>query len=128
MLTNVTITGVHGDVDEDLRKYILKRIGKLDTFIPRHARESARAEVRMISSHARDKRQSGCEVTLHLPKESLQVKETTVNMYAAVDIVDARLRSQLVKYKQRSIAERGKVRHLWTKWRLQQVYGPDDEA
>jgi ribosome-associated translation inhibitor RaiA len=36
---------------------------------------------------------------LHLPKDTLKVQETTMNMYAAVDIVEAKLKNQLKKYK-----------------------------
>jgi ribosome-associated translation inhibitor RaiA len=36
---------------------------------------------------------------MHVPGETLTVKETTINMYAAIDIVEAKLHSQLRKYK-----------------------------
>ena len=40
-----------------------------------------------------------CEAILHLPHETIMVKEATINMFAAVDIVEAKLKTQLKKYK-----------------------------
>ncbi len=50
--------------------------------------------------HENHKRQSTCEVILHLPKEVITVSETTLNMYAAVDIVEMKLKHQITKYKE----------------------------
>jgi ribosome-associated translation inhibitor RaiA len=36
---------------------------------------------------------------LHLPHETIVIKESTVNLFAAVDIAEAKLRLQLKKYK-----------------------------
>ena len=103
MIEKLTINGVHTKVDDDLNKYVTKKIGKLDTFMSRHSRVSAHAEVRLIEAKAKDKKQATCEVIIHMPHEVLATKETTLNMYAAVDIVEAKLRNQLKKYKQTHI-------------------------
>jgi ribosomal subunit interface protein len=100
MIERITINGVHTVVDEDLNKYVTKKIGKLDTFMSRHSRESAHVEIKLKEAKAKDKKQATCEVIMHLPHEVLATKETTLNMYAAVDIVEAKLRNQLKKYKQ----------------------------
>jgi len=99
MIKKLEIDGVHATVNERLHKYVVKKIGKLDTYIPRHARESAHAEVKLKEAKAKDKNTCTCEVILHLPHEILAVKETTVNMYAAIDIVEAKLKNLLKKYK-----------------------------
>lgn len=92
-------TGVHTQITEDLKKYINKKIGKLDRFLPRHARESAHAEVFVKQSKNNAKVQHTAEVVLKLQHETLLAKETTVNPFAAVDIVEAKLKNQLKKYK-----------------------------
>ncbi len=99
MIKKLEINGVHAVVTDRLHKYVLKKIGKLDTYMTRHVRESAHAEVKLKESKAKDKNQCTCEVIMHLPKEVLRVQETTLNMYAAVDIVEAKLKNQLKKYK-----------------------------
>lgn len=100
MINRLDITQVHATADEALQKYLRRKIGHLDRFLPRHAQDSAHAEIRLKESKARDKKGSTCEVTLHLPHEVINVSETTVNMYAAVDIVELKLRQRIIKYKE----------------------------
>lgn len=100
MIKKLEIDGVHSVVNDRLRKYVAKKIGKLDKYIPRHARLSAHAEVKLKETKAKDKNQCTCEVILHLPNETLNVRETTINMLAAIDIVEAKLKNQLKKYKE----------------------------
>lgn len=100
MIQRIAIKGVHTKVDEDLNKYIIKKISKLDKFIPKKARESAHAEIFIKESKLKEKRQYTCEVIIHLPKEVIATKETTLNTFAAVDIVEAKLKNQLRKYKE----------------------------
>jgi putative sigma-54 modulation protein len=47
MIEAITITGVKFTVDETTRKYVVKKIGHLDRYLPRHARKSVTAEVRL---------------------------------------------------------------------------------
>ncbi len=95
------ITGVHVKVDDKLRKYITKKIGSLDKYLTRQSRSSAHAEIKLKESKAKDKKQCTCEVILHVPIENLTVSETTVNMYAAVDIAEEKLKHALRKYKEK---------------------------
>ena len=46
------------------------------------------------------------EVILHLPGTTLTAKEATLNMYAAIDIVEAKLKNQLKKYKEKHDSHR----------------------
>jgi len=99
MLQKFEIRGVHAKIDDNLRKYATKKIGNLDKYLPRQHRASAHAEVCLKESKAKDKKQCICEVTLHLPHETINIEESTVNMYAAVDIAEAKLKQQIKKYK-----------------------------
>lgn len=104
MIQRFDITSVHTTIDDKLNKYIIKKIGNLDRYVPRRSRESAHAEVRLKEEKALKsaghKNQCTCEVTLHLPHEIINVSESTLNMYAAIDIVEAKLKQQIMKYKQ----------------------------
>lgn len=99
MIEKLEINGVHFKVDDDLRKYVGKKIGRLDQYMTRHARQSAHAEVKLTESKIKTRKQSTCDVIIFLPQETLATKETTQNMFAAVDIVEAKLKNQLKKYK-----------------------------
>lgn len=99
MIQKLEIDGVHVKLDEDIKKYTRKKIGKLDQYMGRHARASAHAEVKLIESKIKNRKECTCEVVLHLPRETITVKETTLNMFAAVDIVETKLKNLLKKYK-----------------------------
>lgn len=100
MIERLDVSGVHAEATDDLKKYVARKIGKLDRFISRHARESVHAEVKLKEGKAKDKNERTCEVIMHLPGETIAVKETTINMFAAIDIVETKLRNQLKKYKE----------------------------
>lgn len=100
MIEKLEIDGVHMDVDENTQKYVTKKIGHLDKYLPKKARESAHAEVELKESKVKNNNNCTCEVTLYLPKETINVKETTVNMYAAIDIVETKLKLRVQKYKE----------------------------
>ena len=116
MLQKFEIRSVHTTVDDNLRKYVTKKIGRLDKYLSRHQRDSAHAEVSLKESKAKDKKQCTCEVTLHLPHETINIEESTLNMYAAVDIVEAKLKQQIKKYK--DVRGSGRLhRHLFARLR-----------
>ncbi|HSW36930.1 MAG TPA: ribosome-associated translation inhibitor RaiA [Candidatus Saccharimonadales bacterium] len=118
MVQKFEIRGVHFKLDDHLRKYATKKIGKLDKYLSRHNRQSAHTEVFLKESKAKDKKQCTCEVTMYLPHDTINLKESTLNMYAAIDIVEAKLKMQLKKYKDRHSS--GKLhRHLFHRFRRQ---------
>lgn len=99
MIEHMEISGVHLSLDDDLKKYVTKKIGKLDRYLPKHARVSAHAEVSLKESKVKARKQCTCEVILHLPRETITTKETTLNMFAAIDIVETKLKNQIKRYK-----------------------------
>jgi len=100
MIQKIEINGIHTEVTEDLKKYVLKKIGKMDQYMPVHARESAHAEVKLKEQKIKTRVECTAEVILHLPHDTITVKETTINMFAAVDVVEAKLKNQITKYKE----------------------------
>jgi putative sigma-54 modulation protein len=100
MVKKIDLSGVHLEVNDDLKKYVYKKLGRLDRYIPKVNRESAHLEVKLLEGKAKDKNARTCEAILHLPGENIAVKESTVNVYAAIDIVEAKLRHSLKKYKE----------------------------
>lgn len=119
MMQRIAIDGIHTDISDDLEKYIIKKIGKLDQYMSRHARQSAHAEVKLKEAKVKAKKACTCEVILHLPHDLITTKETTGNMFAAVDIVEAKLKNQLKKYKEKHQPLRIH-RRVWTRLRRNQ--------
>lgn len=108
MFQKFEIRGVHTDIDSKLQAYVTKKIGSLDRYVSRHARASARAEVHLKNNQLKGAQNSRCEIKVSLPKETIIIKEDGINMYAAVDIAEAKLKQQLQKYKE--LHNRGKIR------------------
>ncbi len=101
MIEKLEISGIHTTLTPDLQKYVAKKIGKLDKYMPKHARDSAHVEVMLKEVKAKNKKECVCEVVMYLPHDTLTTKEATVNMFAAIDIVETKLKNQLKKYKEK---------------------------
>jgi putative sigma-54 modulation protein len=99
MIKHIDIKGFHTEVHDRLKKYIIKRIGRLDRYIPRQYRADVRAEVIVRESKSQSDKKYTAEVILHLPEHRIEAKEATLNMFAAIDIVEAKLKNQLKRYK-----------------------------
>ena len=113
MITSIEITGVGGYiVDEPTKKYIQKKIGRLDRFSPRHARKSMRAEVKIGEVNGDHGNKYEVQVTLHIPERSITAKDSTMNVLAATDIVSAKLTGQLRKYKETHLPHVGRRKLL----------------
>lgn len=115
MLQKFEITALHTDVDEGLRKYIQKKLGRVDKYLARRSRESAHMEVRLKEEKKSGKKQCICEVTLHLPHDTITLKEGTMNMYASVDIAETKLKQQIEKYKE-SHTDGKRQRHMFARF------------
>ena len=108
MLTSIDITGVKYELDDTTKKYVIKKVGRLDRYLPRHARKSASADVKLRQINGDHGNKYEAEVILHIPEKILTAKDSTMNMLAAVDIVEAKLVTQLHKYKEMIIPHVGR--------------------
>ncbi len=98
MISQVDISGIHYEVSADLKKYITKKLSRLDRFAPRKARSMMHIDVKLTELKTKSDRNQ-CEIIVHLPDQQLTAKESTVNMFAAIDIVETKIKNQLTKYK-----------------------------
>jgi putative sigma-54 modulation protein len=108
MIAAIDITGIKYDVDETTRKYVLRKIGRLDRYLPRHARKSVTADVRLRQIDADHGNKYEVDIVLNVPDKRLTARDSTVNMLAAVDIVEAKIVAQLHKYKETSLPHVGR--------------------
>ncbi len=107
MITHIDIAGVKYDLDETTKKYVNKKISRLDRYLPKKDRGSVRAEVKLKEVNRDHGNKYECEVLLFVPDKMLMAKDSTVNMLAAVDIVEEKLKNQLKKYKGERTNHRG---------------------
>lgn len=99
MIASVDITGIKYTITEKTRKYIQDKIGKLDKYAPMHARKSMAADIKLREVNKDHGNKYEVEVILQVPGRVITASDTTLNMMAAVDIVESKLIAQLRKYK-----------------------------
>jgi len=110
------LKGRNFDVDDKLREYIEDKIGGLEKYVPRQVRQTASCAVVIEDDPSgREDNRYVCEAILSVRGSQLVSREGTVNVYAAVDIVEAKLRSQLATYKAKYALEprRGRMLSQW---------------
>lgn len=107
MIKNLTITGIRYDLTDNTKKYVEKKIGSLDKYLPRHARKSATADVKISQIDNPGGNKYEVEVIMHVPEKVITAKDSTMNVLAAVDIVEAKMSGQLRKYKQVTVPHLG---------------------
>ncbi|HET8884100.1 MAG TPA: ribosome-associated translation inhibitor RaiA [Candidatus Saccharimonadales bacterium] len=108
MIESIDITGIKYEVDDTTKKYVLKKVGRLDRYLPRHARKSATADVRLRQINGDHGNKYEAEIVLNIPDKRITSTDSTVNMLAAVDIVEAKIVAQLHKYKEATIPHVGR--------------------
>jgi len=104
------------EADAKMRAYVEDKIGGLEKFLPRQVRPSASCVVVLEDDPSgREDNRYVCDVVLTIQGTVMVSREGTVNVYAAVDIVEAKLRSQLAKYKEKFALEprRGRMLSEW---------------
>ncbi len=102
----IEITGRRFEVEDKLRDYVEEKIGGLEKYLPRATREAATVTVVLEEdASGREGNRFVAEGVLVLGGETLVSREGTMSMFAAVDIVEEKLKAQCVKYKDRHVEE-----------------------
>jgi putative sigma-54 modulation protein len=98
MIDRIDISGTKGfDLDEDVKKYARKKIGKLDRYMPRSSAKNVHAEIKLMNT-AQKSDKFAAEVILHFTGGQVNAKESAPNIYAAIDIVEQKVKNQLKKH------------------------------
>jgi len=106
MIKSIDISGVHKKLNADIESYVQKKIGVLDKFIPKSARESSHADVKIKQAKAKNKEVYECEVILKLPKKTLTIHKKGSTIPETIDLVEDSLKIQLKKYKEKHAGPR----------------------
>lgn len=108
MAIAIDITGIKYDIDDATRKYATKKVGRLERYVPKSARPSLRAEVKIKQIDKSHGNKYEAEIVLHVPEKTLVAKDSTTNVMAAIDIVEEKLKRQLRRYKLEQAPHLGK--------------------
>jgi putative sigma-54 modulation protein len=99
MIKKFELSGIHIDIDENIKKYVSLIVDKLESYIPKQARESAHVEVKLREFKKQGGKPYAAEIIIKLPQDTLTAKETNTDLFAAIDMVEAKMLQQLKKYK-----------------------------
>jgi ribosomal subunit interface protein len=123
-MIDVNMGGNNYDLNDKIREYVQNKIGELDKYVPRTKREGIKAKVTLtLDESGREDNQCICEAAIQLPGALVEAKEATLNMFAGVDIVEAKLKAQVMKYKQKHSPKQNRARRFIAKLR-----GTDSEG
>lgn len=105
-MIKLDITGHRYELDENLLEYVEKKLGGLEKFLPKEVRSVAHGNVVLsYDPSGKEGNHYVCEGIVTVPHGKLQAKEGTGNMYAAIDLVEAKLKVQITRYKQKQHAK-----------------------
>lgn len=101
----------HDELDDGLREYIERKIGLLDKYMPKgHEIIRGKVVLELDEGSSSDSQRYSCEARLEVPGNDMFARDATVNFYAAVDIVEQKLKSQILKYKDKHGSHRARGR------------------
>jgi ribosomal subunit interface protein len=113
-MIQLQITGRHFELDRKVNDYINKKIGLLDKYA-KGAEPALGTVVLHLKESNTENSSCECEVNLDLGKQTFHAKEATLNMYAAIDICEAKLKAQILKDKDKHQPGRNRRRLLFGK-------------
>ena len=100
MIEKIEISGNDYKVEDGLKKYIEKRIGKLDRYLPKGSKKDVVAKV-IVSEIGKSKASKyEIAVAMEIPGgKVIAAKDECSNVFAGVDLVEAKLTGQIRRYK-----------------------------
>ncbi len=100
MIEKIEISGNGYKVEEPFRKYTEKRIGKLDRYLPRGSKKDivCKVVVAEIGKGKNDKYEISAAMEIPGGKV-IAARDECSNVFAGVDLVEAKLTGQIRRYK-----------------------------
>lgn len=96
------ITGRNFEVEDKVRAYAEDKLGGLEKYLPRDVRETTSCNIVLENdANGREDNRYVCEAVVTVEGTQLVSREGTVNIFAAIDIVEAKLQAQMVKFKEK---------------------------
>ncbi len=101
----LTITGKNIEINDTIRKYAEKKIGRLDRYLPNIIDGRVELVVDEGARAAEDRQIA--QVTLRTKKVILRAEEASADIFASIDAVVEKMQRQVDRYKGKRFAKRG---------------------
>lgn len=103
MIDNIEISGNNYKVSDSFRKYATKRIGKLDRYLPRSNKKDVIAKIVVTEIDRAHSNKYDISVAMEIPGgKVITAKDECSNVFAGIDILEAKLKGQVRRFKTES--------------------------
>lgn len=100
MIEKIDISGSNYKVEESFQKYATKRIGKLDRYLPRGSKKDVIAKIVVTEVNRSHGNKYEISVAMEIPGgKVITAKDECSNVFAGIDILEAKLTGQIRRYK-----------------------------
>lgn len=95
------VTARHLEIDDKMRAYVDEKLSRLDRTAHKSLHIKRGKAILEHDKSGREGNQFVCDVTLSVAGTDLHAREATMNIYAAIDICEAKLRAQIGRHKEK---------------------------
>jgi len=100
MIDKIDLSGSNYKISDSFRKYAIKRIGKLDRYLPRGNKKDVIVKVIIAEVDRAHNNKYEISVTMEIPGgKVITAKDECSNVFAGIDIIEAKLKGQIRRYK-----------------------------
>ncbi len=100
MIEKIDISGSNYKVEESFQKYATKRIGKLDRYLPRGNKKDVVAKIVVTEVNRSHGNKYEISVAMEIPGgKVIAARDECSNVFAGIDILEAKLTGQIRRYK-----------------------------
>lgn len=100
MIEKIEITGSNYKPTDSFKKYAEKRIGKLDRYLPKGSKKDVVAKIVVTEVDRAHGNKYEISAAMEIPGgKVIAAKDESSNVFAGVDIIEAKLMGQIRRYK-----------------------------
>lgn len=100
MIDKIDLSGNNYKVSDSFYKYATKRIGKLDRYLPRANKKDVVAKIVVTEVDKPHNNKYTISVAMEIPGgKVITAKDDCSNVFAGIDILEARLKGQIRRFK-----------------------------
>ena len=100
MIDKIDLSGSNYKISDSFRKYAIKRIGKLDRYLPRGSKKDVVAKVVIAEVDRAHNNNYEISVAMEIPGgKVITAKDECSNVFAGIDIIEAKLKGQIRRFK-----------------------------
>lgn len=100
MIDKIDISGNNYKVSDSFRKYAIKRLGKLDRYLPRGNKKDVVMKIVVAEVDRAHGNKYDISAAMEIPGgKVITAKDECSNVFAGIDIIEAKLKGQIRRFK-----------------------------